>query len=101
MKLMLVLILNTGIFLKMEIDEFWPVFVEHLKYSMIVFKREVAVERTLEFVAKFATALASSSTEEKTEGKEGAEDVEEEDMPELLLKLMDFFLQVGRYRKNI
>lgn len=36
-------------------DEFQENFLWHLKYAMVVFNREPAVERIIEFVAKYAT----------------------------------------------
>ena len=32
-------------------------FLHHVKYAMVVFKREPAIERILEFAAKFATSV--------------------------------------------
>lgn len=88
----------------MTLEEFWPEFVNHLKYNMIVFKRETAVERTIEFVARFATSLAGV-TEDKEKEKErekqdepnNQEEEEEEDaeMHPFLMRLFDFLLQVG------
>ncbi|XP_031571204.1 condensin complex subunit 3-like [Actinia tenebrosa] len=37
-------------------EEFRECFLDHLRYAMIVFKREPAVERIAEFVAKYSTA---------------------------------------------
>ena len=36
-------------------DEFQESFLWHLKHAMVVFNREPAVERIVEFVAKYAT----------------------------------------------
>lgn len=36
-------------------DEFRESFLWHLKHAMVVFNREPAVERVIEFVAKYAT----------------------------------------------
>lgn len=36
-------------------DEFQESFLWHLKHAMVVFNREPAVERVIEFVAKYAT----------------------------------------------
>ncbi|XP_029007858.1 condensin complex subunit 3 [Betta splendens] len=49
-------------------------FVHYLKYAMIVYKREPAVENVIEFVARFSTSFQSPP---KTEEQE--EDEEEED----------------------
>lgn len=40
---------------KSSSDEFLESFLEHLKHAMLVFNREPAVERVIEFVAKYAT----------------------------------------------
>ena len=41
-------------------DDFWEEFLQRLKFSLIVivYKREPAVERTIEFVSRFATSVA-------------------------------------------
>nr|XP_020457770.1 condensin complex subunit 3 isoform X1 [Monopterus albus] len=52
-------------------------FVHYLKYAMIVYKREPAVEHVIEFVARFATCFQSppkTEEEEEQEEEEGAED---------------------------
>lgn len=37
-------------------EEFLTSFIDHLRHAMIVFKREPAVERIIEFVAKYSTS---------------------------------------------
>ena len=77
---------------QMELEEFWPVFLSHLKYALIVFRREPVVERTLDFVAKFAVALT-----EGTDGEGGgdASSAEENgDMHPFVLQLFNFLLRV-------
>ena len=66
---------------------------------MIVFKREPAVERTIEFVAKFATSLCLDNKPEKTEDKNEEEEQEEEDeeMHPFLLKIFSFLLKVSLF----
>ncbi|CAH1784611.1 unnamed protein product, partial [Owenia fusiformis] len=82
----------------MNLDDFWNEFQGLLKYSMIVFKREPAVERTLDFVAKFTTSLSvqAKENEKPEEAKEGEEQSLAEEMEEenkLLLKLFGFLLE--------
>lgn len=45
--------------------EFNNEVIGYLKYSMVIFKREAAVERTLDFVAKFAASFAVEDEEAK------------------------------------
>ncbi|XP_045330398.1 condensin complex subunit 3 isoform X2 [Leopardus geoffroyi] len=42
-------------------------FVHYLKYAMVVYKREPAVERVIEFAAKFVTSFHQSDTEDDEE----------------------------------
>lgn len=46
-------------------DEFFQDFVNHLKYCMIVFKKEPAVERMIDFVASYATRSSTDQIEVK------------------------------------
>ena len=79
----------------MDYEQFWDEFIEHLKYSMIVFKRESAVERTLNFVANFATSCQQEEDKENAEKDlEEEEGVEDQEMGRFLRKLFDFLLQV-------
>ena len=59
-------------------------FVHYLKYAMVVYKREPAVERVIEFAAKFVTSFHQSDTED---------DEEEEDCG-ILNYLFTFLLKV-------
>ena len=77
-----------------EFGKFWNEFVYYLKCALIVFEREPAVERCLEFVAKFATSLKDDS-EKKDKTEEGQEDEIDEDIHQFLLKLFDFCLEVS------
>ncbi|XP_046543346.1 condensin complex subunit 3-like isoform X2 [Haliotis rubra] len=84
------------IYQSMEFDAFWSEFVHYLKYSMIVFKREAAVERTIDFVAKFSV----STTKRQDQQQEGTGDKGEEDAAKLkdesnkfLLTILEFLLQ--------
>ncbi|KAM4595103.1 condensin complex subunit 3 [Fundulus diaphanus] len=55
-------------------------FVHYLKYAMIVYKREPAVENVIEFVAKFATSFQPlPNTEDEQQQNEEEEEDEEED----------------------
>uniref|UniRef100_A0A8C6RBU5 Non-SMC condensin I complex, subunit G n=1 Tax=Nannospalax galili TaxID=1026970 RepID=A0A8C6RBU5_NANGA len=42
-------------------------FVHYLKYAMVVYKREPAVERVIEFAAKFVTSFHQSENEDEEE----------------------------------
>ncbi|KAL5022801.1 hypothetical protein ScPMuIL_001956 [Solemya velum] len=72
----------------MEFEEFWAEFVHYLKYPMIVFKREPAVERNLDFVSKFIVSVGSKAETEVEE--ESTDDVEGN---RLLQEMFNFLLQ--------
>ncbi|PFX25708.1 condensin complex subunit 3-like [Stylophora pistillata] len=57
-------------------DEFLESFLLHLKHAMVVFNREPAVERVIEFVAKYATLKdhRTSQTEKDGDRSDGEED---------------------------
>ena len=61
-------------------------FIQYLKYAMIVYKREPAVENVIDFVTKFATSFETTVTE-------GQEEEEEEENP-FLHFLFNFLLEV-------
>ncbi|XP_016055240.1 PREDICTED: condensin complex subunit 3 isoform X2 [Miniopterus natalensis] len=46
-------------------------FVHHLKYAMVVYKREPVVERVIEFAAKFVTSFHQSDVEDDEEEDTG------------------------------
>lgn len=46
-------------------------FVHYLKYAMVIYKREPAVERVIEFAAKFVTSFHQSETEDDEEEEDG------------------------------
>uniref|UniRef100_H0WSD6 Nuclear condensin complex subunit 3 C-terminal domain-containing protein n=1 Tax=Otolemur garnettii TaxID=30611 RepID=H0WSD6_OTOGA len=46
-------------------------FIHYLKYAMVVYKREPAVERVIEFAAKFVTSFHQSDLEDDEEEKDG------------------------------
>ncbi|XP_006872557.1 PREDICTED: condensin complex subunit 3 [Chrysochloris asiatica] len=45
-------------------------FIHYLKYAMVVYKREPAVERVIEFAAKFVTSFHQSEMEEDEDDEE-------------------------------
>ncbi|XP_059779266.1 condensin complex subunit 3 isoform X2 [Balaenoptera ricei] len=50
---------------------FYEDFVHYLKYAMVVYKREPAVERIIEFAAKFVTSFHQSDMEDDEEEEDG------------------------------
>ena len=83
-----------GSLLQTEFTSFWSEFCHYLKYAMIIFKREPAVERLIDFVAKFVPALSKKSTrEEEEDGDESDHDDVSDN--KLLQEMFDFLLQVG------
>ncbi|XP_007101936.1 condensin complex subunit 3 isoform X1 [Physeter macrocephalus] len=50
---------------------FYEEFVHYLKYAMVVYKREPAVERIIEFTAKFVTSFHQSDMEDDEEEEDG------------------------------
>ena len=73
----------------MPFDDFWNDFLHHVMYSMIVFTREPAVERTLDFVAKFVTS--SPPREPSTITEDHSSDGE----LSLLQTMFNFLLEVS------
>lgn len=73
-------------------------FVHYLKYAMIVYKREPAVENVIEFVARFATSFQSppKTEEEQQQENEDEEEEEEEDEDDhpFLSFIFNFLLEV-------
>ncbi|XP_027873036.1 condensin complex subunit 3 [Xiphophorus couchianus] len=69
-------------------------FVHYLKYAMIVYKREPAVENVIEFVAKFATSFQPlpNSEDEQQEEEEEEEEDDEDDHP-FLSFIFNFLLE--------
>ncbi|XP_034714051.1 condensin complex subunit 3 isoform X1 [Etheostoma cragini] len=70
-------------------------FVHYLKYAMIVYKREPAVENVIEFVVRFATSFQSPpKTEEEEEEKEEEEEEDDaEDDHPFLSFIFNFLLE--------
>ncbi|KAL3996452.1 insulin-like growth factor-binding protein 6 [Sarotherodon galilaeus] len=54
-------------------------FAHYLKYAMIVYKREPAVENVIEFVARFATSFQSPPKTNEGEQQQEEEEEEEDD----------------------
>lgn len=46
-------------------------FVHYLKYAMVVYKREPALERVIDFAAKFVTSFHQSDVEDDEEEEDG------------------------------
>ncbi|KAI0235791.1 Condensin complex subunit 3 [Lamellibrachia satsuma] len=84
----------TKIYNKMTLEDFWEQFLHHLKYSLVIFKQEPAVERTLEFIARFVTSMIVPpvSKDGKQDGCH-SDDEEEQELPAILLKLFSFLLK--------
>ncbi|XP_077992118.1 condensin complex subunit 3-like [Glandiceps talaboti] len=72
--------------------DFHTEFMQYLKYSMIVLKREPAVERTLDFIAKFAVSFEDEASEanENSRNEENINAKEKQD--NFLMILFNFFL---------
>lgn len=73
-------------------------FIHYLKYAMIVYKREPAVENVIEFVVRFATSFqsppkAEGEEDDEEENEEEEEDDEPEDHP-FLSFIFNFLLEV-------
>ncbi|KAF4019809.1 hypothetical protein G4228_011482 [Cervus hanglu yarkandensis] len=66
-------------------------FVHYLKYAMVVYKREPAVERVIEFAAKFVTSFHQSDMEN---------DEEEEEDGGILNYLLTFLLKSHEANSN-
>lgn len=67
--------------------EFHEEFIRCLKYAMIIYTREPAVENVIDFVTKFAASFEPPVNE-------NAEEEEEEDENEFLNFLFNFLLEV-------
>uniref|UniRef100_A0A3P9ITA8 Non-SMC condensin I complex subunit G n=2 Tax=Oryzias latipes TaxID=8090 RepID=A0A3P9ITA8_ORYLA len=70
-------------------------FIRCLKYAMIVYKREPAVENVIEFVAKFATSFQSPPKPEgeDQQNEEEEEEEDEEDDHPFLSFIFNFLLE--------
>ncbi|KAA0722350.1 Condensin complex subunit 3 [Triplophysa tibetana] len=70
-------------------NEFHEEFIRCLKYAMIIYTREPAVENVIDFVTKFAACFEAPVNEESEE----EEEEEEEDENEFLNFLFNFLLE--------
>ena len=70
-----------------------------MKYSLIIYRREPAVERTLDFSAKFVASFVEKGEEKKDDKNETEEelsaDEEGEEMHPLVMKFFNFLLEVS------
>jgi len=81
--------------LQVENEIFFNEFIYHVKHFLIVFKREPAVERGMEFVAKFCTSLQNMSMQSADDqNSEAADTSVHDDMHPFLLQLFKFLLKV-------
>nr|XP_055182182.1 condensin complex subunit 3 isoform X2 [Nyctereutes procyonoides] len=71
-------------------------FARRLRYAMVVYKREPAVERVLEFAAKFVTSFHQSDADEEAE----AEEAEAEEDGGILNYLFTFLLKSHEANSN-
>lgn len=67
-------------------EDFHEKFVRFLKYAMIIYRREPAVEQVIDFVAKFVTSFY------QMEKEDGSEEGEEDNL--LLNYVFNFLLEV-------
>ncbi|XP_072319802.1 condensin complex subunit 3 [Eucyclogobius newberryi] len=72
-------------------SQFHEEFVHHLKFAMIVYKREPCVENVIEFVARFATSFQSAPKPEEEEDEE--EEEEDDDDHPFLSFIFNFLLE--------
>lgn len=88
------------LFLQLEDKSlFHEEFAHYLKYAMIVYKREPAVENVIEFVARFASSFQSppktnEEGEQQQEEEEEEEDDDAEDDHPFLSFIFNFLLEV-------
>jgi len=79
-----------------ENEIFFNEFVYHVKHFLIMFKREPSVERGIEFIAKFGTALQTSSVQSlDDQASEVTDTSTQDDMHPFLLQLFKFLLKVN------
>lgn len=79
-----------------DFDGFLDKFTKYLKKSLVVGDKQPAVERTLNFVAKFATTKKEEWDDEKgNEHETREEDEEEESEDPFLVNLILFLLHVS------
>jgi len=78
---------------QVENEIFFNEFTYHMKHFLMVFKREPAVERGIEFIAKFSTSLQMSSLQAAGDQVTEVPD-SQDDMHPFLLQLFKFLLKV-------
>jgi hypothetical protein len=71
----------------MGMEAFWVEFEQLIKFPMVVYNREPTVERTIDFIAKFVVSLSRRAAD-------GDNEVRDEEVNPVLLRLFDFLLQV-------
>jgi len=76
-----------------DFPSFWSEFSHCLKYAMVVFKREPAVERVIDFVSKFAPSLNKKLSEKEDESEE--DEIDSVADNKLLQEMFDFLLNVS------
>lgn len=74
------------IYSTLGMEAFWKDFEPLIKFPMVVYNREPAVERTIDFIAKFVTSLSKPAPD-------GENQASDDESNPLLLKLFDFLLQ--------
>ena len=84
-----------------ESEKFFADFIYHVRCFLVVFKRENAVERAIDLIAKFSTSLQAISSEERNSAVENRQRVEhqldcsiQEDLHPVLLRFFTFLLEV-------
>ncbi|KAL4231186.1 hypothetical protein ACF0H5_008768 [Mactra antiquata] len=79
---------------KTEFTAFWSEFSHYIKYPMVVFKREPAVERVIDFVANFVTSLCKKADKGDDDDNTNDDDEEEDSVADnkLLQEMFDFLL---------
>jgi len=78
-----------------ENDVFFNEFICHVKFFLIVFKREPSVERGIDFIAKFSTSLQTTSKQSADDqDTEVADTSMQDDMHPFLLQLFNFLIKV-------
>jgi len=83
---------------QVENDVFFNEFIYHVKFFLIVFKREPSVERGIDFIAKFSTSLQTTSKQStEDQDTEVADTSMQDDMHPFLVQLFNFLLKV-KYR---
>ncbi|KAK3094775.1 hypothetical protein FSP39_006096 [Pinctada imbricata] len=78
------------IYEKKEFTEFWKDFQHLMKYSLIIYQREPAVERTIDFISKFVTYVTPSPN---NEGSQDDSTLDEISQNKLLQFMFDYLLQ--------